>query len=841
MIIEDRSEAFLALKRWLRGESDPAQVVLSKFPPFERLRSCLLPGQASRSPLDIAILIRHVLRYEELNRSGSQAAFVDVCSNVLALSGVDLSTIGLTVDKSLSLPRIKTLEWRPKWLPESEYRSVDSTTMQAQKINQRFPESPGDPFLTNLGFNTYKNRFQKAAVRSVITMPPGGTLVANLPTGDGKSTLFRVINKFGFPDTGQKGLTLVIVPTVVLGIDQEEHFDDNKPLAYVGGEDTRNSQIIENIKTGTQGICFASPEAVCGPLAYALREAVSKNLFKALVIDEAHLVDGWGTGFRTEFQVVSGFRHELLSVCHPQRQFRTLLLSATLTDGSLETLVDLFPSKDFAVVGTPRSRSEIEFWLSETTDVEKRRSQVIEALKYLPRPAILYVTKVSDCGYWKAILKEAGFRNFALVSGETSAVDRREILIKWRKGELDLVIGTSAFGLGVDYKNVRTVIHACIPEDLDRFYQEVGRGGRDRCGCVSLMLPCFDDVSVAKALNKSRNKIISVTRGFERWKAMFSHPDSKQSIDNPKVFNLRLDVAPSSDIDDMDMVGSRSIDWNARVLSLMVRSGIIRMLGDDQTSDKEGIFQSVEIVRTDHLSHGCWNELVAGKRKSIVRSNLKNHTMMFEYLNRSSCLQDLLSNIYDLSLDGHKNKFLNDCNGCFYGYIPPKCSKEKSPPPKQKMPWPSSSGIENFEYFTNDITGVVCVYYEIDQFRKFNVKKNFRDALKILFKNGLNKAVLKGDLGVIGVEVATVFNESTWFVHEKGHFKGDSWPEGPEMLLVGEGEILKKKDYRSNGRGNEKILLIPKQIISEERDIPLLRYFNGPTYDLTSFLRRVVS
>lgn len=79
--------------------------------------------------------------------------------------------------------------------------------------------------------------------------------------------------------------------------------------------------------------------------------------------------------------------------------------------------------------------------------------------------------------------------NTPVFTGETKEKDRDKILSGWKNQEYDIVLATSAFGIGVDKPDVRTIIHACCPENLSRFYQEVGRGGRDRLPSLSLFMP----------------------------------------------------------------------------------------------------------------------------------------------------------------------------------------------------------------------------------------------------------------------------------------------------------------------------------------------------------------
>ena len=162
---------------------------------------------------------------------------------------------------------------------------------------------------------------------------------------------------------------------------------------------------------------------------------------------------------------------------------RTLLLSATLTDASLETLRALFGIEgDFESIAAVQLRPEPDYWIAPVPAEQARIDHIIEALHHAPRPAVLYVTEVSEANAWYSRLINAGFRRVRKVHGKTRRVEREEIVGQWRDGSLDIVVGTSAFGLGIDYPHARSVIHACVPETLDRFYQEVGRGGRDGKG-----------------------------------------------------------------------------------------------------------------------------------------------------------------------------------------------------------------------------------------------------------------------------------------------------------------------------------------------------------------------
>ena len=119
----------------------------------------------------------------------------------------------------------------------------------------------------------------------------------------------------------------------------------------------------------------------------------------------------------------------------------------------------------------------------------------------MPRPIIIYVSKRDDAKEWKKKLIEKGYRSVEIFSGSTVDSERERIIRQWNHDEIDIIVATSAFGMGVDKRDIRTVIHCCLPESINRFYQEVGRGGRDGFASISLLSYVYDeDTSVQDGL-----------------------------------------------------------------------------------------------------------------------------------------------------------------------------------------------------------------------------------------------------------------------------------------------------------------------------------------------------
>src|SRR5947209_6156159 len=246
-------------------------------------------------------------------------------------------------------------------------------------------------------------------------------------------------------------------------------------------------------------------------------EAAARGTINRLVIDEAHLVETWGAGFRTEFQFLSAYRRKLLKAS--QGQLHTLLLSATVSEKCAELLKKLFSSQGtFYSVRADRLRPEISYWFHYADDETIRQVYVMDALCHLPRPVILYVTSPDDTKVWLELLRGQGFERIAAFSGETDADERLRLIKEWNNNQRDVMVATSAFGVGVDKSDVRTVIHACLPENVDRFYQEVGRAGRDGFSAISLM--CLAKGDFQKAQNMTRTARITAAKAIPRWEGM---------------------------------------------------------------------------------------------------------------------------------------------------------------------------------------------------------------------------------------------------------------------------------------------------------------------------------
>lgn len=458
---------------------------------------------------------------------------------------------------------------------------VDLTNTKAtyqRRTRRNLLQPEMDPALKKLLVDTphthYRGFGQQAAIRTLLTSEANSTLVINLPTSCGKS-LITQIQAISAPFGS---LTLVIVPTVALAIEQADFMrdmlrkaeqDHGGSYAWVGGQDlTTRRNLKDRLREGTQRVLFCSPEAAKSSLVPVLFELAKNNLIGAIVIDEAHLIDQWGAEFRPDFQLIAPLIRSLKaqSGC----RFRTLLLSATWSQNTRDVIVEQFRTDDSELIEITANflRPEPEYFVHAEPSPSAHQQRVEQLLMALPRPLILYCTTKEEAENWHHRLQQQHYQRVGLFHGDTETLARKKLISQWASDQLDIMIATSAFGVGMNKSNVRTVIHAAIPENIDRYYQECGRAGRDGKACQAHLVWHPAQMETAESL--SVEKLISVEKGYLRWKAMFEQHQPSHIAS----YCISLDTKP----DHIDYQGDRNQAWNRRTLLLMQRTGLIELV-----------------------------------------------------------------------------------------------------------------------------------------------------------------------------------------------------------------------------------------------------------------------
>jgi len=559
-------------------------------------------------------------------------------------------------DRTVSFIGMKVPEWmNPRYVSEV-YQLKQGTGKAAE-------QSPGDAVLKdNTIFSVYKSCEQKTAVHTALMLKGGDTLLISLPTGGGKSLVTQMLA------ASTDGLTLVIVPTVALALDQYYAAKNNLRnkegiYCYRGEQDLREKQIIiSGIRQKKARLLFTSPEAVTrnSALSELLEQAAISHYLRNIVVDEAHIVPDWGVFFRPDFQIFSVLLRKWAALS--EHSLRTYLLSATLSDDVTEVLFSLFGTEGHNYsVRCDALRPEPRFIFHSVKSREEQTQKVTEAIKCMPKPMVVYVLRPVEAVELRKHLKKQGFTNIPVFSGETKDADRDIILRGWKNCEYDIVIATSAFGIGVDKSNVRTVIHACCPENLSRFYQEVGRGGRDGLPSLSLFMPYQSqhdhDSDVRRALGMVQKRVLTVEKTVSRWFSMLRHPSRSN---DKNVCILDTSVAPEfMDEDEAEYVGNNNIKWNVNLLLFFCRVGFIELLDVLYISERNTYSITMRIRNTEVMnSESLLTEVCQGPRQAEYAAQLRGYELIRDMVERPGrmCWSRTFRNLFPLSADL--------CNGC---------------------------------------------------------------------------------------------------------------------------------------------------------------------------------
>lgn len=600
----------------------------SKDPLLERLRQVLLgvsQHPASASQADCVTLIRHALL--RAAPENGEAPWLRVPLSAGWPEADQWRQAQFEV-----LPGPTWLKVQPRW-PRLSFlgRQADLFDDAFSAVGSRPRHAvPADPLLLEgIGLPTYTGQGQREAVRALLHLPEGQTLIANLPTGSGKSLLAHLP-----PLVEPEGqMTLAIVPTVALAIDQASRmrelllqrfpYKDIPPLAFHGGlKKEERAQVHAAIRNGSQPILFTSPEYAVGGLRDDLEHAAANSRLNRFFIDEAHLVVGWGNGFRPAFQLLPALVRVLRSRAG-EGGIRVVLASATLTDTSIRDLRKLFgPPHLVHVVSAVHLRPEIRYAFTPCSTEEEREGRVLEAVALAPRPFILYVTRPDEAEYWLRRLKERGLSRLSKFTGATPPDERMRLLGAWGANELDGMVATSAFGLGVDKDDVRTVIHATLPESLDRYYQEVGRAGRDGRAGAALLIHTPRDHEQAEGL--ALPKMIGDEKAFERWGGMIGAAKFDEKLD---AYWVDLSKLPPH----LQVKSEASVNWSVRVLTLMARAGLIELVAmrSNQAMEDEALLNINEVTRVAVriLSDGHRHFEVFASAMALSRNEVRKASM----------------------------------------------------------------------------------------------------------------------------------------------------------------------------------------------------------------------
>ena len=304
---------------------------------------------------------------------------------------------------------------------------------------------------------------QEEAITAILA---GHDTLVVMPTGSGKSAIYQIAGAI-IP-----GVTVVVSPLIALQQDQVEAITGMD----AGGATLVNSALpaadreeaLDEFEQGVTEFLFLAPEQFANEETFARVQASQPSLF---VVDEAHCISEWGHDFRPEYLRLGAV---IEALAHP----RVLALTATASPPVRKEIVERLGMCAPRTVVRGFDRPNIRLAVEGFADEEDKRQALIARVVDAPKPGIVYAGTRKHAEELAAALVAQGVNAVAYHAGMAAAV-RTRVQESFMSDAADVIVATTAFGMGVDKLNVRFVYHLDVSESVDAYYQEIGRAGRD--------------------------------------------------------------------------------------------------------------------------------------------------------------------------------------------------------------------------------------------------------------------------------------------------------------------------------------------------------------------------
>jgi ATP-dependent DNA helicase RecQ len=299
----------------------------------------------------------------------------------------------------------------------------------------------------------------------------GQDALALLPTGGGKSVCYQV------PALAMDGICIVVSPLIALMKDQVDNLQAKgiEALAIVSGMGKREVDIaLDNCIYGPVKFLYLSPERLVSELVQERIKYMKVNL---IAVDEAHCISQWGYDFRPPYLHIADLRQ-----LHPKVPI--LALTATATAEVRDDIQDKLLFKERNVFQQSFERKNISYRVQHE---ENKLRRMLEVARSVNGSGIVYVRSRKETTELSKFFNDhnipADYYHAGL-SGDTRTSKQEQ----WKNNHIRIIVATNAFGMGIDKPDVRFVMHKDLPESLEAYYQEAGRGGRDEQKAYAILL-----------------------------------------------------------------------------------------------------------------------------------------------------------------------------------------------------------------------------------------------------------------------------------------------------------------------------------------------------------------
>lgn len=326
-------------------------------------------------------------------------------------------------------------------------------------LNEVSGASPRALLKTYFGYDSFRP-LQGEIIEHALS---GKDALVLMPTGGGKSLCYQL------PALSFEGLTLVVSPLIALMKDQVDALSANGVEAGYINSSLNAAEIVKlqrQVENGATKLLYVAPERLSSPVFKAW---LGRQNLSLIAIDEAHCISEWGHDFRPDYRNLAQLRKDFQGV-------PLIALTATATPRVRDDIISQLSLQNGRLFQSSFDRENLTYLVESKRDSMSRLSQLLQARP--DQSVIVYCFSRRDTESIAAELNQHGFSALAYHAGLTPAV-RAASQDRFIRDEVNIMVATIAFGMGIDKPDIRLVVHYDLPKTIEGYYQEIGRAGRD--------------------------------------------------------------------------------------------------------------------------------------------------------------------------------------------------------------------------------------------------------------------------------------------------------------------------------------------------------------------------
>ena len=383
------------------------------------------------------------------------------------------------------------------------------------------------------GFDTFRTYggepLQELSAKAAVD---NKSILAVFPTGGGKSITFQVPALISGETA--KGLTVVISPLQSLMKDQVDNLEKNgiTQAVTINGllDPIERAKSFERVENGSAAILYISPESL---RSKTIERLLLGRKIVRFVIDEAHCFSAWGQDFRVDYLYIGDFIKQIQEKKNLEDGIPVSCFTATAKQKVIEDIKEYFKEKlslHLELFASKASRTNLQYQVFEKENDEEKYLALRNLIEEKNCPTIVYVSRTMRAFKLAERLTKDGF-NAKPYHGKMEAKEKTANQNAFISGEVSIMVATSAFGMGVDKKDVGMVLHYEISDSLENYIQEAGRAGRDE-NIVADCYVLFNEEDLSKHFILLNQTKLSIKEIQQVWKAIKDITRFRNTVSN---------------------------------------------------------------------------------------------------------------------------------------------------------------------------------------------------------------------------------------------------------------------------------------------------------------------